>query len=623
MRPLGRRTGFHTLDRWLYNAGVVLRPPRDTDLVLGVDLDGFLWARWRTLPFVASLKGIIADELKNERGRVRALLTVQARWEQRKSRRADLVMVTSRYSADVAAARVRGAAGAARGGAGAHRSRGVGRPVLARPRRPRGGPGGALRGPHVPAQADRRTCCAPPASSAPAFPASRCAWSGRGRSGRRSPASTPSWASATRWPCWAISPASASPRSTSTPPCSACRRCRRDSASCSWRRWPPSCRWWPVGSPRSRRSCSTASPACSVSRATRARSPALIERLIADSALARGLGREGRRRALGFTPRHVAERFLHAVHSSQRSPGTAGARRLSRMVYATRKFTFSAGHRYWRPGVERGGERAHLRLAHRRPRSQLRARGDDPRGGRSADRHGDGSGGAEARGGRRGDQPLRSRRSQPGSALPARHHPHHREPGAGDLGPARRPSSASSGCTGCGSGRTRPSTSSTSANERLRGHPRLPLQRRPSPRQRRLLRRGERARSTGSASASTATTTSSRSRCRGRSIPPPACRSTSASSTAAVKAAVLDRVDHYDLSATVPALAGVITTGREPGPHVLGVARGRAAAGHAQARDAWWRPPTTCSSTAASPRPRGDGPWEVRPRRWSDSSATC
>jgi 6-pyruvoyltetrahydropterin/6-carboxytetrahydropterin synthase len=30
---------------------------------------------------------------------------------------------------------------------------------------------------------------------------------------------------------------------------------------------------------------------------------------------------------------------------------------------------------------------------------------------------------------------------------------------------------------------------------------------------------------------------------------------------AAVKKAVLDQVDHYDLSATVPALAGVITTG--------------------------------------------------------------
>lgn len=80
----------------------MLRPPRDTDLVLGVDLDGFLWARRRTLPFVAMLKGIIADELQNERGWVRALLSVQARWEGRNVRRADLVMVTSRYSAEVA-----------------------------------------------------------------------------------------------------------------------------------------------------------------------------------------------------------------------------------------------------------------------------------------------------------------------------------------------------------------------------------------------------------------------------------------------------------------------------------------------------------------------------------------
>ncbi len=70
--------------------------------MLGVDLDGFLWARRRALPFVASLKGIIADELKNERGWVRTLLSVQARWERRNVERADLVMVTSRYSAEVA-----------------------------------------------------------------------------------------------------------------------------------------------------------------------------------------------------------------------------------------------------------------------------------------------------------------------------------------------------------------------------------------------------------------------------------------------------------------------------------------------------------------------------------------
>ena len=70
--------------------------------MLGVDLDGFMWARRRALPFVASLKGIIADELRNERGWVRVLLSVQARWERRNVERADLVVVTSRYSAEVA-----------------------------------------------------------------------------------------------------------------------------------------------------------------------------------------------------------------------------------------------------------------------------------------------------------------------------------------------------------------------------------------------------------------------------------------------------------------------------------------------------------------------------------------
>ena len=96
------RTGFHTLDRWLYNAGVALRPPRAADLVVGVDLDGFLWARRRRGPFVVMLKGIIADELKNERGWVRALLAVQSGWERRNAGLADLVCVSSRYSAEVA-----------------------------------------------------------------------------------------------------------------------------------------------------------------------------------------------------------------------------------------------------------------------------------------------------------------------------------------------------------------------------------------------------------------------------------------------------------------------------------------------------------------------------------------
>ena len=101
VRPLTLRTRFHTLDRWLYNLGVALRP-RAADVTVGVDLDGFLWARRRRGPFVVMLKGIIADELRNERGWVRILLSMQARWERLNTARADRVIVPSRYSASVA-----------------------------------------------------------------------------------------------------------------------------------------------------------------------------------------------------------------------------------------------------------------------------------------------------------------------------------------------------------------------------------------------------------------------------------------------------------------------------------------------------------------------------------------
>jgi glycosyltransferase involved in cell wall biosynthesis len=102
VRPLSARTGFHTFDRWLYNTRVALTPPV-ADVTVGVDLDGFLLGRRRRRgSFVVMLKGIIADELRNERGWVRALLSVQARWERANTARADRVVVPSRYSAAVA-----------------------------------------------------------------------------------------------------------------------------------------------------------------------------------------------------------------------------------------------------------------------------------------------------------------------------------------------------------------------------------------------------------------------------------------------------------------------------------------------------------------------------------------
>lgn len=103
LRPLRARSGLHTLDRWRYNRELVRMPPR-ADVVIGVDLDGFLWAPRRSprMPYAVMLKGIIADELRNERGVVRVLLTLQARWERRNVHAADRVIVPSRYSASVA-----------------------------------------------------------------------------------------------------------------------------------------------------------------------------------------------------------------------------------------------------------------------------------------------------------------------------------------------------------------------------------------------------------------------------------------------------------------------------------------------------------------------------------------
>ena len=103
LRPLGARSRFHTLDRWRYNRELCRRPPQ-ADVVIGVDLDGFLWAprRLPRMPYAVMLKGIIADELRNERGVVRALLALQARWERRNVHAADRVIVPSRYSASVA-----------------------------------------------------------------------------------------------------------------------------------------------------------------------------------------------------------------------------------------------------------------------------------------------------------------------------------------------------------------------------------------------------------------------------------------------------------------------------------------------------------------------------------------
>lgn len=86
-----------TLRRLVFNLLLPLRHDgRRFDLVVGFDWDG-VWHR-RRAPYVCSIKGVLADELRHERGSVRLLFQLLARLEGANARRADRVLATSEYS---------------------------------------------------------------------------------------------------------------------------------------------------------------------------------------------------------------------------------------------------------------------------------------------------------------------------------------------------------------------------------------------------------------------------------------------------------------------------------------------------------------------------------------------
>lgn len=88
-----------TLRRILFNLSVTPRLRRSRyDWVVGFDLDGFHYGRVKSAPYIASIKGVIADELTNEHGVTRAILGIQAILERLAVQRADVVVATSQYS---------------------------------------------------------------------------------------------------------------------------------------------------------------------------------------------------------------------------------------------------------------------------------------------------------------------------------------------------------------------------------------------------------------------------------------------------------------------------------------------------------------------------------------------
>lgn len=84
-----------TAQRMLFNRGL---KRSDHDLTIGFDMDGYEIAGGPR--HVAALKGVIADEVRFERGATRLTMSVQARCERQHVERAARVVCTSRYSAE-------------------------------------------------------------------------------------------------------------------------------------------------------------------------------------------------------------------------------------------------------------------------------------------------------------------------------------------------------------------------------------------------------------------------------------------------------------------------------------------------------------------------------------------
>jgi glycosyltransferase involved in cell wall biosynthesis len=90
------RLPVYTCERLWFNRW--LSPSPDFDLTVGFDMDGYRIAR--SPSHVASLKGVIADEVRFESGLTRLTMSLQARCERLHVERAARVLATSRYSGE-------------------------------------------------------------------------------------------------------------------------------------------------------------------------------------------------------------------------------------------------------------------------------------------------------------------------------------------------------------------------------------------------------------------------------------------------------------------------------------------------------------------------------------------
>jgi len=94
------RFPIYTAQRLAFNATVRHRIAGPYDAIVGFDMDGYRIAGRGNGVHVACIKGVIADEMRFERGWTRATMGIQAACERVHVRRATRVITTSQYSAD-------------------------------------------------------------------------------------------------------------------------------------------------------------------------------------------------------------------------------------------------------------------------------------------------------------------------------------------------------------------------------------------------------------------------------------------------------------------------------------------------------------------------------------------
>jgi glycosyltransferase involved in cell wall biosynthesis len=90
---------FLPVERYLFNQALRLRRKWTCDAIVGFDLDGFALnpRRRLRLPEIANIKGVLAEAVPFEHGFTRAGMALQARWEAKHARHADLVITISQY----------------------------------------------------------------------------------------------------------------------------------------------------------------------------------------------------------------------------------------------------------------------------------------------------------------------------------------------------------------------------------------------------------------------------------------------------------------------------------------------------------------------------------------------